>query len=114
MLKGLGGLGDMARLMKQAQEMQARMAEIQEGLEEMTVTGQSGGGLVVATVSAKGAVKALEIDPSILTPDDKEAVEDLILAAIRDAQDKAKEAQAAEIAKLTEGLELPPGMKLPF
>ena len=114
MLKGLGGLGDMAKMMKQAQEMQGKMAEIQAGLEQINVVGQSGAGMVVATTSAKGALKALEIDPSLLNPDDKEALEDLVVAAIQDAQTKAAETHAAEMAKLTEGLNLPAGMKLPF
>jgi len=114
MLKGLGGLGDMAKMMKQAQEMQGKMAEIQAGLEQINVVGQSGAGMVVATTSAKGALKALEIDPSLLNPDDKEALEDLVVAAIQDAQTKAAETHATEMAKLTEGLNLPAGMKLPF
>jgi len=114
MLKGLGNLGDMAKLMKQAQEMQGKMAELQAGLDNINVVGQSGGGMVVATTSAKGELKALEIDPSLLNPEDKEAVEDLIVAAIKDAQAKAKEAHQQEMAKLTEGLDLPPGMKMPF
>jgi len=114
MLKGLGGLGDMAKLMKQAQEMQGKMAEIQENLANINVVGQSGAGMVVATANARGELKALEIDPSLLTPDDKEALEDLIVAAIRDAQIKAQETHQAEMARLTEGLNLPPGMKMPF
>lgn len=114
MLKGLGGLGDMTKLMKQAQEMQTRMAEVQAGLDRINVTGQSGAGMVVATVTAKGDLKSLEIDPSLFRPEDKEVVEDLIIAAIKDAQVKAEDAKAAEIGKVTEGLNLPPGMKLPF
>ncbi len=114
MLKGLGGLGDMAKMMKQAQEMQAKIADMQAGLGNVNVVGQSGAGMVVATVSAKGRLKALEIDPSLFKPEDKEVVEDLIVAAIKDAQEKAEEAKAAELSKLTEGLNLPPGMKLPF
>jgi DNA-binding YbaB/EbfC family protein len=114
MLKGLGGLGDMAKIMKQAQEMQSKMADAQANLDRITVTGQSGAGMVVATCDAKGALKSLEIDPSIFRPEDKEVVEDLIVAAIKDAQAKAEEAKAAELGKVTEGLNLPPGMKLPF
>lgn len=114
MLKGLGGLGDMAKVMKQAQEMQTKMAEVQAELDKINVVGQSGAGMVVATVSAKGELKALEIDPSLFNPDEKEVVEDLIVAAIKDAQVKGQETQAAEMAKLTEGLNLPAGMKLPF
>lgn len=114
MLKGLGGLGDMAKMMKQAQEMQGKMTEIQAGLDQINVIGQSGAGMVVATTTAKGALKALSIDATLFNPDDKEVVEDLIVAAIQDAQHKAQETHAAEMAKLTEGLNLPAGMKLPF
>ena len=114
MLKGLGGLGDMAKMMKQAQEMQGKMAQMQEDLENVLVEGVSGAGLVKATATAKGELKGLDIDPSIFNGDDKEVVEDLILAAIKDAQSKATERAQEEMAKLTEGLGLPPGMKLPF
>ena len=114
MLKGLGGLGDKAKMMKAAQEMQGKMAQLQEDMERITVEGQSGAGLVKATATAKGELKGLSIDPSIFRADDKEVVEDLILAAIKDAQAKAQERAAEEMAKLTEGLGLPPGMKLPF
>ena len=114
MLKGLGGLGDMAGMMKKAQEMQTKMAEMQDELHNVMVVGESGAGLVKATASAKGDLKALDIDPSIFNGDDKEVVEDLILAAIKDAQAKAAEKAQEEMGKLTEGLGLPPGMKLPF
>ncbi len=114
MLKGLGGLGDMAKMMKQAQEMQGKMAQMQEDLENIMVEGVSGAGLVKATATAKGELKGLDIDPSIFNGDDKEVVEDLILAAIKDAQAKATERAQAEMAKMTEGLGLPPGMNLPF
>lgn len=114
MLKGLGGLGDMAGMMKKAQEMQVKMAQMQDDLHTILVTGESGAGLVKATASAKGDLKSLDIDPSIFNSDDKEVVEDLILAAIKDAQAKAAERAQAEMAKLTEGLGLPKDMKLPF
>ncbi|WP_147110426.1 YbaB/EbfC family nucleoid-associated protein [Tateyamaria sp. syn59] len=114
MLKGLGGLGDMAGMMKKAQEMQTKMAEMQDELHSVMVTGESGAGLVKATATAKGELTALDIDPSIFSSDDKEVVEDLILAAIKDAQAKAQERAQEEMSKLTEGLGLPPGMKLPF
>lgn len=110
----LKGLGDMGKLMKQAQEMQSKMAEAQERLNEITVTGEAGAGMVTATATAKGTLTGLTIDPSLFNPDDKEVVEDLILAAIKDAQAKASETAQAEMGKLTEGLPLPPGMKLPF
>ena len=114
MLKGLGGLGDMAKMMKQAQDMQAKMAQMQDDLDTITVTGEAGAGLVKATATAKGELTGLDIDPSIFSGDDKEVVEDLILAAIKDAQAKAGERAQAEMAKITEGLGLPPGMKFPF
>ncbi len=114
MLKGLGGLGDMAKIMKQAQEMQGKMADIEASLDQINVVGQSGAGMVVATTNAKGALKALEIDPSLFRAQDKEVVEDLIVAAVADAQAKAAETHRTEMAKLTEGMNLPAGMKLPF
>ena len=114
MLKGLGNLGDMAGMMKKAQEMQTKMAQMQDDLHNVMVTGESGAGLVKATASAKGELKALDIDPSIFNGDDKEVVEDLILAAIKDAQTKAADKAQEEMGKLTEGLGLPKDMKLPF
>jgi DNA-binding YbaB/EbfC family protein len=114
MLKGLGGLGDMAKMMKQAQEMQGKVAQMQDDLENVMVTGESGAGLVKATATAKGELKGLDIDPSIFNGDDKEVVEDLILAAVKDAQQKAAAKSQEEMAKMAEGLGLPPGMNLPF
>ncbi|MEO9824665.1 MAG: YbaB/EbfC family nucleoid-associated protein [Paracoccaceae bacterium] len=114
MLKGLGGLADMGKMMKAAQEMQTKMAEMQEELHSITVTGESGAGLVKATSTAKGELIGLDIDPSIFNPDEKEVVEDLILAAIKDAQSKASEKSQSEMSKLTEGMGLPADMKLPF
>ncbi|GLT11866.1 YbaB/EbfC family nucleoid-associated protein [Sulfitobacter sp. PR48] len=114
MFKGLGGLGDMAGMMKKAQEMQGKMAQLQDEMHNIMVTGESGAGLVKASCTAKGELKTLDIDPSIFNGDDKEVVEDLILAAIKDAQAKASERAQEEMSKLTEGLGLPAGMKLPF
>ncbi len=114
MLKGLGNLGDMAKMMKAAQEMQTKMAETQEALDTITVEGESGAGLVRATATAKGELTGLDIDPSIFDPNEKEVVEDLILAAIKDAQAKAAARMEQEMAKVTEGLGLPPGMANPF
>ena len=114
MLNGLGSLGDMAGMMKKAQEMQTKMAQMQEDMQTIMVTGESGAGLVKATCTAKGELKGLDIDPSIFNSDDKEVVEDLILAAIKDAQTKAAERAQEEMAKLTEGMGLPADMKLPF
>ncbi|MCA3438786.1 MAG: YbaB/EbfC family nucleoid-associated protein [Rhodobacter sp.] len=114
MLKGLGGLGDMAGMMKKAQEMQVRLAQLQEELASRTVTGESGAGLVRATATAKGELTGLTIDPSIFVPSEKEIAEDLILAAIKDAQARAARLTADEMARLTESFGIPPGMKLPF
>ena len=114
MFKGLGGLADMGKMMKAAQEMQGKMMELQEELARMTVTGESGAGLVKATSTAKGELVGLDIDPSIFNPDEKEVVEDLILAAIKDAQSKASAKSQEEMQKLTEGMGLPADMKLPF
>ena len=114
MLKGLGGLGDMAGMMKKAQQMQTRMAELQEEMANMMVEGEAGTGLVKATCTAKGELRGLDIDPSIFNGDDKEVVEDLILAAIKDAQAKASERAQEEMSKLTEELGLPKDMNLPF
>ncbi|MEE2861362.1 MAG: YbaB/EbfC family nucleoid-associated protein [Paracoccus sp. (in: a-proteobacteria)] len=114
MIKGLGGFGDMAKMMKTAKEMQDKMAQMQEDLAGITVTGESGAGLVKATCTAKGELTALDIDPSIFVPSEKEVVEDLILAAIKDAQRTAEDRMQSEMSRMTEGLGLPPGMKLPF
>lgn len=114
MLKGLGGLGDMAKMMKAAQDLQEKMAQVQEDLGRIVVVGESGAGLVRARCTAKGDLTGLEIDPSIFVASEKEVVEDLILAAIKDAQARAAARHQQEMGKLTEGLPLPPGMKLPF
>lgn len=108
------GLGDMGKLMKQAQEMQSKMGEIQDRLATFEITGEAGAGMVTAIANAKGELKSLSIDPSLFNADDREVVEDLIVAAVKDAQVKGAEAGQAEMAKLTEGLQLPPGMKMPF
>ncbi|MGI3210856.1 YbaB/EbfC family nucleoid-associated protein [Roseovarius tibetensis] len=114
MFKGLGQMGDMAKMMKSAQEMQQKMADLQEELKTMMVEGESGAGLVKATCSAKGELKGIDIDPSIFNTEDKEVAEDLILAAIKDAQAKASERAQEEMGKLTEAMGLPKDMKLPF
>ena len=116
MLKGLGGLaglGDMAKMMKAAQEVQGKMAELQVQLATIVVMGEAGGGLVKARATAKGEVTGLDIDPSILVASEKEVVEDLIVAAIRDVQAKATARGQQEMARLYESLGLPPDFKLP-
>ncbi len=108
------GLGDMAALMRQAKEMQEKLAEAQERVAAVEAEGRSGAGLVVARVGGKGELRALSVDPSLLAPDEREVLEDLIVAAVNDAHARAQEAAQAEMAKLTEGMALPPGMKSPF
>ncbi|MBM7067906.1 YbaB/EbfC family nucleoid-associated protein [Actibacterium sp. 188UL27-1] len=113
MLKGLGGLGDMAKMMKAAKDMQEKVGELQASLDAILVTGESGAGLVKATCTAKGELKGLDIDPTIFNPDEKEVVEDLILAAITDAQQKAQAKHKEEMGRLAQEMGLPPGMDLP-
>ena len=114
MLNGLGGLGDMAKMMKAAQDVQGKMAELQTQLATTIVIGEAGAGLVKARVTAKGDVTGLDIDPSILVASVKEVVEDLIIAAIRDAQAKAVTRSQQEMAKLYASMGLPADLKLPF
>ena len=101
-------------MMKQAQAMQAKMAEAQAKLEAMTVEGASGGGMVKLTLSGKGEMKGLSIDPALIDPDDPEVLEDLIIAAHNDAKAKSEDMMAEEMKAVTGGLQLPPGMKMPF
>ena len=114
MLTGMGGMADMAKMMKAAQEMQTKMAQMQEDLKSIKVTGESGAGLVKATATAKGELTALDIDPSIFNADDKEVVEDLILAAIKDAQTRAEERSREEMGRMAEEMGLPRDMPMPF
>ena len=107
-------LGNMADLFKQAQDMQKKMAESQERLEEITVTGESGAGMVHVEMSAKGIIKSLKIDPSLVNPNDIEILQDLVTSAINDAKHKADTATATEMEKVTGALSLPAGFKLPF
>lgn len=110
---GLGGLGDMAKMMKAAQEMQQKMAQLQQDLEQIVVTGEAGAGLVRVRATAKGVLTGLEIDPSIFSAESREVVEDLILAAIRDVQSRAQERARDEMGKLAESMGLPRDMNLP-
>ncbi|MEE8273605.1 MAG: YbaB/EbfC family nucleoid-associated protein [Alphaproteobacteria bacterium] len=105
---------NISRLMKQAQEMQAKVAEMQEKLAGIEIDGAAGGGLVTATLNGKGELRRLKIDPSLADPDDIEVLEDLVVAACNDAKSKVEAHVAAEMQKLTGGLDLPPGMQLPF
>ncbi|MGB0635369.1 MAG: YbaB/EbfC family nucleoid-associated protein [Paracoccaceae bacterium] len=114
MFKGLGGLGDMAKMMKQAKEMQGKVSEVQDGLSKILVNGESGAGLVKVTMTAKGDITNLDIDPSIFSPTEKEVVEDLIIAAFTDAKKKSLDRTQKEMAKITNELGLPENFKLPF
>lgn len=105
---------DFMGLMKQAQQMQAKMAETQLELDNITVEGEAGGGLVKVTLTAKGAMKSVSIDPSLVKPEEKEILEDLIVTAHMQAKSKAEEAMAEKMKEITGGLQLPPGFKLPF
>ena len=101
-------------MMKQAQQLQKKMAEAQSKLDEIEVEGSSGGGLVKVVSTAKGLLKKINIDESLLKTEEKEILEDLIIAAINDAKQKGETAAQEEMKSLTGGLPLPPGMKLPF
>ena len=110
----LKGLGDMARLMQEAQKMQERMGEAQEKIAGMEVEGSSGAGMVRAVATGAGELRSLDVDASLVDGTEEKAVlEDLIVAAVNDALSKAREAGQEEMAKLTEGLPLPPGFKPP-
>ena len=105
-----GGIG---QLMKQAQEMQANMQKAQEEMASMTVTGESGAGAVKITMTCKHQVQSLEIDDTLIG-DDREMLEDLIVAAFNDAVRKVETTVQEKFAGMASGLGLPPGMKLPF
>ncbi|MED5461369.1 MAG: YbaB/EbfC family nucleoid-associated protein [Pseudomonadota bacterium] len=105
--------GDIGQLMKQAQQMQTDMQKAQEEMVNLTVTGESGAGIVRITMTCKHEVRALEIDDS-LVGDDKEMLEDLIVAAFNDAVRKVEKTVQEKFSGMTAGLSLPPGMKLPF
>lgn len=101
-------------MMKQAQQMQQRMQELQAALDQAEMTGSSGGGMVTLVLNGKGDLKKVSIDKALMDPAEVEVLEDLILAAFNDARAKVEAHGAAEMAKLTGGLNLPPGFKLPF
>ena len=103
---------DLMKMMKQAQELQGRMQQMQDELAALQVDGQAGGGLVRVTLNGKMEARAVKIDPSLLKPEDAEVVEDLILAAFQDAKSKAEAALQQKMQEVTGGLPLPPGMKL--
>ena len=105
---------NLGQLMKQAQAMQAKMAEIQAQLEAVEMTGVAGAGMVALTLNGKSELKKVKIDKSLLDPAEGEVLEDLIVAAFNDARAKVNAHAEAEMQKLTGGLNLPGGMKLPF
>ncbi|MGL4438061.1 MAG: YbaB/EbfC family nucleoid-associated protein [Bosea sp. (in: a-proteobacteria)] len=103
---------DMMGLMKQAQQMQAKMADMQAELDNTIVEGSSGGGMVKVTATAKGAIKGISIDPSLMNADEREILEDLIIAACSDARTKGERVMESRMSEITKGLPIPPGMKL--
>ena len=108
MMKNLG------KMMQQAQQMQTKMQEMQAEMEQATVEGKAGAGLVTVTMNGKHEIKALKIDPTLVTPDDVEVLEDLIMAASNDAKAKVDVMMQEKMKELTGGMQLPPGMSLPF
>ena len=105
---------NIGNMMKQAQQLQKKMADAQEKLNSIEVEGMAGGGMVKVTATAKGEIKRINLDESLLRPEDKEMTEDLIVAAINDSKQKGEAAAQEEMKSVTGGLPLPPGIKLPF
>ena len=105
---------DIGNMMKQAQQLQKKMAEAQEKLSSIEVEGRSGGGMVKVIATAKGDIKRIMIDDSLMSKEEKEITEDLIVAAINDAKQKGEAASQEEMKSVTGGIPLPPGMKMPF
>jgi DNA-binding YbaB/EbfC family protein len=105
---------NLGQLMKQAQAMQTKMAELQEKLETLEVSGTAGAGMVTVTLNGKGAMRRIKVDPSLGKSDEIEILEDLIVAAHNDAKGRLEQKVQEETAALMGGLQLPPGFKLPF
>ena len=105
---------NIGNMMKQAQQLQKKMSEAQEKLNDIEVEGSSGGGMVKVIATAKGDIKRLMIDDSLMSKEEKEMTEDLIVAAINDAKQKGELASKEEMKSVTGGIPLPPGMKMPF
>ncbi|KAA2231564.1 YbaB/EbfC family nucleoid-associated protein [Salinarimonas soli] len=103
---------DIMGIMKQAQAMQAKMAEMQAELDNVEVQGTAGGGAVTLVMTAKGQMKSVSIDASLMNADEKEILEDLVVAAVNDARQKAERTMQERMAEVTKGLPLPPGLKL--
>ncbi len=105
---------NLGSLMKQAQQMQTRMTEMQQKLAETEFTGSSAGGMLTVTLNGKTELKGIKIDKSLINPEEAEVLEDLIVAAHNDAKAKVEETSAEQMKTLTGGIKLPPGMNLPF
>ena len=105
---------NIGNMMKQAQELQKKMSEAQEKLNAIEVEGTSGGGMVKVIATAKGVIKRIVLDDSLMSKEEKEMTEDLIVAAINDAKQKGEVASQEEMKSITGGIPLPPGMKMPF
>jgi DNA-binding YbaB/EbfC family protein len=105
---------DIMGMMKAASEMKGKMEALQNELAEMVIDGTSGGGLVTVSLSGKGEMKGLKVDPSLFKEDDVEVLEDLIIAAHNDAKAKAEAAMQEKMSQVTSGLPIPPGFKMPF
>ena len=104
---------NLGNLMKQAQEMQAKMADMQARLDEMAVTGQAGAGLVKVTLNGKNLMQSIEVDDSLMKPDEKEILEDLLMAAYNEARAKVDQLVADQMKDVTGGMALPPGFNIP-
>lgn len=103
---------DLMGMMKQAQELQARVQKVQEELEELEIEGQAGAGLVLVTLNGKGEMRRLKIDPSLMKPEETEILEDLVVAGFQDAKIKVETAVQSKMQEVAGGLPLPPGLKL--
>ncbi|HWP57427.1 MAG TPA: YbaB/EbfC family nucleoid-associated protein [Candidatus Acidoferrales bacterium] len=107
MAKGFGGFGNMGNLFKQAQEMQAKMARVQEELAQKTVDASAGGGMVQVSVTGQMALAKVTIDPAVINAEEKEMLEDLVLAAVNEGLRRAREMAAEEMSKITDGIKIP-------
>ena len=105
---------NLGQLMKQAQEMQPKMAEMQQRLMDVEISGSAAAGMVTAVLNGKGEMRKVKIDPSLIIPDEAEVLEDLIVAAQNDARAKVDAFMQEETSKMMGGVELPPGFKMPF
>ena len=105
--------GGMGNLMKQAQQMQAKMQKMQEEIANMEVTGEAGAGMVKVTMTGSHSVRRVEIDQSLME-DDKDMIEDLVAAAFNDAVRRVEETNKSKMAEVTGGMQMPPGFKMPF